>query len=135
MKKKVGLTLVLAAAGGVFLFGAGSPSILSPQPPVPQMRARSAAQAQAKGAPKTGALLQIRGKILKVYPAPKTKKTAEWIVLLAGKKRVSILVVGGTVIRDEKGATLRPTLLKAGEIVSVSYKHKGKRNTALKIIA
>jgi hypothetical protein len=134
MKKKLVIALVLAAAGGAFLFGAGSSSILSPKPPAPRPLAQGPASAHAKGAPRMRALLQIRGKILKVYPSNK-KKTAEWIVILAGKRRVSILVYGSAVITDRKGASLKPTFLKAGEIVSVSYRHNGKRNTALTIRA
>jgi hypothetical protein len=135
MKKKFALALVLAAAGGAFLFGAGSSSILSPKPPAPQPQAQSPASAHAKVAPRKDGLLQVRGRILKVYPADKARKTAEWIVILAGKRRVSILVYGSAGITDRKGASLKPAFLKAGEIVSVSYRHNGKRNTALTIRA
>jgi hypothetical protein len=127
VKKKFALTLILAAAGSAFLFGAGTPSILAPHPAAPL------AKAKAKPLPAAAAPLQLRGKILMVHPADKDKGTAEWIVLRSGKRRVSINVGASASFVDAHGAKVKPRILKAGEIVRVSYRHKGKSNTALTI--
>jgi hypothetical protein len=138
MKKKLALALLLAAAGGAFLFGAGAPSILSPQPPAPSagtQATKRASSAPNAAAPRrdSGEVLKARGKIVKVYLADKKKKTAEWIVLLVGKRRLSVVVFGSTPITDGKGSRLRPILLKAGETVDLSYRQSGKTRTALAI--
>jgi hypothetical protein len=139
MKKKLALAFLLAAAGGAFLFGAGSPSILSPQPPAPAVAAPPPAKASrvaAKPPASKGAkaeTYEVRGRIIKVYPADKARKTAEWIVVLVGKKRLSVVVYAGTSIKDGKGARLGPATLKAGESVDLSYRQKGKARTALSI--
>ncbi len=139
MKKKPILAFLLTAAGSAFLFGAGTPSILSPQPPAPALAAPLPAKASrvaAKSPASKGAkaeTFEVRGKILKVYPADKAKKTAEWIVVLVGKKRLGVVVYAGTSIKDGKGARLAPAMLKAGESVDLSYRQKGKARTALSI--
>jgi hypothetical protein len=129
MKKKIILALVLAAAGSSFLFCDGTPSILAPHPAVPAANEK----AKEKPVPAKSAALQVKGEILKVHPADKAKGTAEWIVVLSGKKRVRITVGAGSTIEDAKGTKIKPSALKAGETVCVSYRHKGKSNTALTI--
>jgi hypothetical protein len=137
MKKMLALVLMLAAAGGALLFGAGSSSLLSPKPPAIETGAPSPAQKADKrlSRPDSGAILQARGRILKVHPADRARKTAEWIVLLVGKKRLSVVVYDSASIRDGKGTRLNPALLKAGETVSLSYRQKGNNRTALAIRA
>jgi len=141
MKKKLALALILSAAGGALLFGAGSSPLLSPQPPAekaapPAKRlSPSATKASADKKPIGGEVLEVRGKILKVYPADKKRGTAEWIVLLVGKKRLSVVVYGDTSIRDGKGTRIKPAFLKAGETVDLSYRQRGKARTALSIRA
>jgi hypothetical protein len=135
MKKKLALAFILALAGSAFLFAAGTSAILSPRPAVPAAKsavptARSAVPA-ARHVP--AEVLQVRGKIVKIYPADPAKKTAERIVLLAGKRRISVIVYGNASIRDAKGSKLKPALLKAGETVSLSYRQRGKSKTALSI--
>jgi hypothetical protein len=142
MKKKLALAFLLAAAGGAFLFGAGASSLLSPQPPAatapaqrlsPSATKAHAARVPAAKKPVVGEVLEVRGKILKVYAADKARKRAEWIVVLAGKKRLSVVVYEGTSIRDGKGSRIEPSLLRAGETVTLRYREKGKARTALDI--
>jgi hypothetical protein len=128
MKKKLALAIMLSAAGSAFIFGAGAPSILSPRPPAPAARARAER-------PVAGEVLEVRGKIIKVVAADKARKRAEWIVLLVGKRRLSVVVYEGTSIRDGKGSRIKVSLLKAGETVDLSYRQKGKARTALAIRA
>ena len=137
MKKKLALVLMLAAAGGALLFGAGSSSLLSPKPPAIETGTRSSAQKADKrpSRPASGSVLQARGRILQVHPADRARKTAEWIVLLVGKKRLSVVVYDSASIRDGKGTRLNPALLKAGETISLSYRQKGGTRTALAIRA
>ena len=126
MIKKLALTSILAAAGCAFLFGAGTSPLLAPHPAAPLTKEN----AQTKSLPPKAALLQVQGKILKVHPADRSKGAAEWIVVLSGKKRVSITVLASAVVEDAKGARVKPSALKAGETVRVSYRHRGKSNTA-----
>ena len=137
--KKLALALIVSAAGCASLFGAGSSSILSPRPPAEKAAppakapALGAAKAPAAKKPVGGEVLEARGKILKVYAADKAKKRAGWIVVLVGKKRLSVVVYAGTPITDGKGSRIKSSLLKAGETVDLSYREKGKARTALAI--
>jgi hypothetical protein len=139
MKKKLILTFVLsAAAGSALLLGAETPVILNPKPPAAQAGAQGGTvEPKARRGPRLapGNVLQVRGKIVKVYPADAARKRAGWIVLLVGGKRLSVVVSDSATVKDGKGARLSPGLLKAGETVSMSYRQRGKTRTALRIRA
>ncbi len=127
MKRKMGLCLLFMAAGGMFLFGSSTPQILYPR--------RAKAPQTAPAPTTTRGLVEVSGQILSVHPANKAKRTQEWIVLLVGKKRMSITVGAKATILNNRGLAAKPGILKPGETVSVSYRAKGKAYIAVVIRA
>jgi hypothetical protein len=130
MDKKLVLTIALASAGAALLFGAGSSDILKPHPAVPQAAAEPKAQPSARD---EGAILRARGKILAVHAADRAKKRAGWIVLRVAGKKLGVVVYAGTPIKGASGGKLRPTSLRVGETVDLSYRQGSGGAVALSI--